>query len=98
MVCCIIAWRLLCWFLFGWLVLGLSGLLSCLFDVTLRCDVADHGELWSDDVQKLTVVHKRDGELGHIYCDFFERTGKHQQDCHFTIQACFLSSLYGFYQ
>ncbi len=33
------------------------------------------------------MVHKTEGKLGNVYCDFYEREGKPHQDCHFTIQG-----------
>lgn len=45
------------------------------------------GEAWANDIYKLKIVHETEGLLGHIYCDFYERPGKPNQDCHFTIQG-----------
>ncbi|KAL4220418.1 hypothetical protein ACF0H5_020821 [Mactra antiquata] len=66
---------------------GLSTLFECLYDIRLDCIDQDPGEAWSDDIYKLAVVHNTEGLLGYIYCDFFTRTNKLNQDCHFTTQG-----------
>ncbi|KAH8272625.1 hypothetical protein KR018_010190 [Drosophila ironensis] len=66
---------------------GLDNLLQALYGVRLENTETKPGESWHDDIYKLAVVHEVEGLLGYIYCDFFERAGKPNQDCHFTIQG-----------
>ncbi|XP_005107555.1 mitochondrial intermediate peptidase [Aplysia californica] len=74
-------------FSLGCVMEGLNQLFQCLFAVSLHHVQMEPGEAWTEDIHKLAVVHKTEGVLGYIYCDFFERYGKPNQDCHFTIQG-----------
>ena len=66
---------------------GLNILFKSLFGISLETQDPAEGELWSPYVQKLGVVHETEGLLGYIYCDFFNREEKLQQDSHFTIRG-----------
>ncbi|XP_055374627.1 mitochondrial intermediate peptidase [Condylostylus longicornis] len=66
---------------------GLSLLMHSLYGITLETVPMEPGEDWTDLLYKLAVVHESEGLLGYIYCDFFERPNKPNQDCHFTIQG-----------
>lgn len=67
---------------------GLNLVFSSLFDVRMEVTDTPSGEIWHTDVIKLKVISQKSGDLlGYIYCDFFERQGKVNQDCHFTIQG-----------
>lgn len=66
---------------------GINMLMNSLFGISLVNEETQSGELWSPDVYKLAVMHEEEGLLGHIYCDFYERENKPNQDCHYTIQG-----------
>lgn len=66
---------------------GLNRLFMQLLGVSFQAEQPKMGELWSEDVRKLAVVHETEGLLGYIYCDFFRRLDKPHQDCHFTIRG-----------
>lgn len=68
---------------------GLNILTQSLYGIHFETVSVDYnsGELWADNVQKLAVICEKDGLLGYIYCDFYERKGKPNQDCHFTIRG-----------
>ncbi|KFB36577.1 hypothetical protein ZHAS_00003770 [Anopheles sinensis] len=66
---------------------GLNLLMNSLYGITLKNTEMGPGESWSSDIYKLAVTHETEGLLGYIYCDLFERQGKPNQDCHFTIQG-----------
>lgn len=66
---------------------GLNILTQSLYGVRLESVPVLSGEVWANNVHKLAVIDEEEGILGHIYCDFYERAGKPNQDCHFTIQG-----------
>lgn len=75
------------YFSLGGCMQGLDNLLQSLYGISLQNTEMEPGESWHNDIYKLSVVHEKEGLLGYIYCDFFERVGKPNQDCHFTIQG-----------
>lgn len=66
---------------------GLNILTRSLYGVELKSVPVLSGEVWANNIHKLAVIDEAEGTLGYIYCDFYERAGKPNQDCHFTIQG-----------
>lgn len=66
---------------------GINTLIQALYGIRLESTEILSGEVWADNIQKLAVIDEDNSVLGYIYCDFFERKGKHNQDCHFTIRG-----------
>lgn len=66
---------------------GLNNLTESLYGISLICEETTQKEVWSPDVYKLAVVHETEGLLGHIFCDFYQRNDKPNQDCHFMIRG-----------
>ncbi|RZB40417.1 mitochondrial intermediate peptidase, partial [Asbolus verrucosus] len=66
---------------------GLNMIFMALYGISLVNSEIACGETWSKDVYKLSVIHESEGLLGYIYCDFYERNFKPNQDCHFTIRG-----------
>uniref|UniRef100_A0A6G1S764 Mitochondrial intermediate peptidase n=1 Tax=Aceria tosichella TaxID=561515 RepID=A0A6G1S764_9ACAR len=71
---------------------GLNLIFNELYGVRMQVDTCQAGELWHNDVIKLSIIEEESNELlGHIYCDLFERPMKQHQDCHHTIRGgCYL--------
>lgn len=66
---------------------GINILTHSLYGVRLESVPVLTGEVWAGNIHKLAVTDEEEGTLGHIYCDFYERPGKPNQDCHFTIRG-----------
>lgn len=66
---------------------GLNMLTQALYGVKLEHQPILNGEAWSNNIYKLAVIDEDEKTLGHIYCDFFDRKNKPNQDCHFTIRG-----------
>lgn len=66
---------------------GLNNLLNNLYGISFVNEPVKPGETWNSDIYKLAVIDESEGLLGYIYCDFYERSGKPNQDCHFTIRG-----------
>ncbi|XP_066586613.1 mitochondrial intermediate peptidase [Prorops nasuta] len=67
---------------------GLNILTQALYGIRLETVPVRNGEVWVESVHKLAVIDEQGGDiLGYIYCDFYERERKPNQDCHFTIRG-----------
>lgn len=71
---------------------GLNMIFNELYGVRMVVDNCVNGELWHNDVIRLSIIDQESSQLlGYIYCDLFERQMKNHQDCHHTIRGgCYL--------
>ncbi|XP_076395514.1 mitochondrial intermediate peptidase isoform X2 [Megachile rotundata] len=66
---------------------GINNLTLALYGIRLEYVPILSGEVWASNIHKIAVIDENEEILGYIYCDFFEREGKPNQDCHFTIRG-----------
>lgn len=72
-------------FTLGNVINGLSDLFNSIYGIRLQPAAAQPGETWSPDVRRLDVISEKEGIIGVIYCDLFERAGKISNPAHFTV-------------
>ncbi|SCU90004.1 LANO_0D07228g1_1 [Lachancea nothofagi CBS 11611] len=73
------------YFSVGTVIQGLSNLFQSIYGIKLEPVVATPGETWSPEVRRINVVNEKDGIIGVVYCDLFERAGKTTNPAHFTV-------------
>ncbi|KAL2654121.1 hypothetical protein R1flu_022249 [Riccia fluitans] len=67
---------------------GLRVVSQSLFNATFEQVPMGPDEAWHPDVQKLTLRHATEGDLGHMYLDLYARPGKFPGCAHFTLKGC----------
>lgn len=73
------------YFTLGNVMQGLSDLFESIYGIKLEPVVAKTGETFSPEVRRLNVVCEKEGVIGVVYCDLFERAGKTSNPSHFTV-------------
>lgn len=67
---------------------GLSRLFTNLYGISFKFSPLQAGETWSDkEVIKLEVLDEKEGLIGRIYCDLFQRYGKPPNAAHYTVRC-----------
>ncbi|KAF7731691.1 Mitochondrial intermediate peptidase [Apophysomyces ossiformis] len=75
------------YFSIGSVIQGLSTLFKHLYGVQFEAAHLLPGESWHEDVRKLNVICEREGKIGTIYCDLFDRPGKTTNAAHYTVRT-----------
>ncbi|KAG0171475.1 Mitochondrial intermediate peptidase [Apophysomyces sp. BC1034] len=75
------------YFSVGSVIQGLSTLFKHMYGVQFAPAHLQAGESWHEDVRKLNVICERDGKIGTIYCDLFDRPGKTTNAAHYTVRT-----------
>ena len=71
----------------GTVMQGLSRLFDALYGIKFIPVETSSGEVWDSSVKRLDVYCERDGHIGTIYCDLFQRQAKNANPAHFTIRC-----------
>ncbi|CAJ0826912.1 3870_t:CDS:2 [Entrophospora sp. SA101] len=66
---------------------GLSCLFSRLYGISFEASEILPGEAWCEDIYKFDVIDEKEGKVGTIYCDLFNRFGKLQTAAHYTVRC-----------
>ncbi|KAI9888544.1 MAG: Mitochondrial intermediate peptidase [Vezdaea aestivalis] len=74
-------------FSIGTVMQGLSRMFSRLYGIRFVPRQLSPGETWNGDVRRLDVIHEQDGLVAVLYCDLFEREGKHSGPSHYTLRC-----------
>uniref|UniRef100_A0A915JWU7 Peptidase M3A/M3B catalytic domain-containing protein n=1 Tax=Romanomermis culicivorax TaxID=13658 RepID=A0A915JWU7_ROMCU len=67
--------------------MGISLLTKTLYNLTLRKEPVEDGEVWHPDVEKVIAYDENGKICGTIYCDWFDRQLKTASDSHFTVRC-----------
>jgi len=71
----------------GTVIQGLSRLFSRLYGIKFVPKETQLGEVWHEDVRRLDVFDEK-GQIGTMYCDIFQRSGKElSPPAHYTIRC-----------
>lgn len=73
------------YFTIGSVIQGLSDIFKTIYGISFELSPTKPKEIWAPDVRKIIVTSEKDGPIGVIYCDLFERQGKPSSPAHFTV-------------
>lgn len=72
-------------FSLGTVVSGLSNLFHSIYGIKLVPQQIKPGEVWSEDVRRFDAISDKEGKVGIMYLDLFQRRGKTPHPAHFTV-------------
>ncbi|CAL9728407.1 mitochondrial intermediate peptidase [Monosporozyma unispora] len=73
------------YFTIGSVIDGLSDIFQKIYGISFALSPTKPKEIWAPDVRKIIVTSEKEGPIGVIYCDLFERQGKPSSPAHFTV-------------
>ncbi|MBW0474077.1 hypothetical protein O181_013792 [Austropuccinia psidii MF-1] len=73
------------YFSVGTCLQGLSRLFSLIYGISFRVESHHAKEVWHESVIKIGVIDEKEGRIGTIYCDLFDRENKSRGAAHYTV-------------